>query len=197
LPIATFEICSWASTDGLRLAYRAYPGDATRLPVICLPGLTQWPRFRGSGPAYRRQRPPRAVPRSARAGESDYARDPMTYQPPVYAQDLAGLLAAEITRFIAVGTSLGGILTMALAPGSRAGGGRGAQRYRPGDRSGRPGAHHRLCRPGAQLSHLDARRAACARRWAISIRISHRDWLRLAKRLMALGTGGRIALTMT
>jgi pimeloyl-ACP methyl ester carboxylesterase len=40
----------------------------------------------------------------------------MTYQPPVYAQDLAGLLAAEkITRFIAVGTSLGGILTMMLA----------------------------------------------------------------------------------
>ena len=50
-------------------------------------------------------------------GESAYAKDPMTYVPLTYLQDIEALLdaAGASTRFVAVGTSLGGIVTMLLA----------------------------------------------------------------------------------
>ena len=31
----------WWSNDGLRLHYRDYPGDASRPPILCIPGLTR------------------------------------------------------------------------------------------------------------------------------------------------------------
>ena len=48
--------------------------------------------------------------------ESAYAKDPMSYVPLTYLQDIGRLLAdLAITRFVAVGTSLGGIITMLVA----------------------------------------------------------------------------------
>ena len=106
----------WWSRDGLRLHYRDYAGPADKPPILCLPGLTRNARdfemlanrlagnwrllcldFRGRG-------------------ESAYAKDPLSYVPLTYLQDVEALLAeAGIERFVSVGTSLGGIVTMLLA----------------------------------------------------------------------------------
>jgi pimeloyl-ACP methyl ester carboxylesterase len=49
-------------------------------------------------------------------GLSAYAPDPMTYTPAHYLGDILLLLAGlEIDRFVAIGTSLGGLLTLMLA----------------------------------------------------------------------------------
>lgn len=194
---ATFEIRSWASTDGLRLAYRAYPGDAARLPVICLPGLTRNGRdFEDLAPHIAASGRRVLCPDLRGRGESDYARDPMTYQPPVYAQDLAGLLAAEkITRFIAIGTSLGGILTMALAAG-QPGLVAGAVLNDIGpviDPAGLARITDYVGQGRSYLTWMHAARGLRETMGDIYPDFSIEDWLRLAKRLMALGTGGRIA----
>ena len=39
--MASFEDGYWWSGDGLRLHYRDYPGPASRVPLVCLPGLTR------------------------------------------------------------------------------------------------------------------------------------------------------------
>jgi pimeloyl-ACP methyl ester carboxylesterase len=53
-------------------------------------------------------------------GESGYAKDPMTYVPLTYVQDIEGLLRElNCDRYIAFGTSLGGIVTMLLAGTAR------------------------------------------------------------------------------
>jgi pimeloyl-ACP methyl ester carboxylesterase len=85
-----FTDCHWQSRDGLKLHYRDYPGRNDRPPVLC-------PDMRGRG-------------------DSAYARDSATYNPLQYVEDLGELFAqAGIARFVAVGTSLGGLLTMILA----------------------------------------------------------------------------------
>src|SRR3546814_8406044 len=53
-------------------------------------------------------------------GESAYAKDPMTYVPLTYLQDLEALLRElALERFILFGTSLGGLLTIPLAGNHR------------------------------------------------------------------------------
>ncbi|NKJ41058.1 MULTISPECIES: alpha/beta fold hydrolase [unclassified Novosphingobium] len=194
---AAFEIRSWTSTDGLRLAYRAYAGDNARLPVICLPGLTRNGRDFEDLAAHLAAGGRRVLCPDLRGrGESDYARDPMTYQPPVYAQDLAGLLSAEgITRFIAVGTSLGGILTMMLAAG-QPGLVAGAVLNDIGpviEADGLARISDYVGQGRSYLTWMHAARGLRETMGDIYPDFSIEDWLRLAKRLMALGTGGRIA----
>ena len=68
-------------------------------------------------------------------GDSAYAKDSATYNPLQYADDLAVLLEqAGIERFVSIGTSLGGLLTMIMAM-TDAGSDRrrAAQRCRAGD----------------------------------------------------------------
>ena len=49
-------------------------------------------------------------------GESAYAKDPMTYVPLTYVQDVVALLdELEIARFATIGTSLGGLVSMLMA----------------------------------------------------------------------------------
>ncbi|GHC88766.1 alpha/beta fold hydrolase [Novosphingobium pokkalii] len=196
-----FDLRSWASADGLRLTYRAYAahaaGGGERLPVICLPGLTRNGRdFEDLAPHIAASGRRVLCPDLRGRGESDYARDPMTYQPPVYAQDLAGLLAAEkITRFIAVGTSLGGILTMMLAA-SQQGLVAGAVLNDIGPVIEAEGLARITDYVGQGRSYLTWMHAARGLRETmgeIYPDFAIEDWLRLAKRLMALGTGGRIA----
>lgn len=106
----------WWSKDGLRLHYRDYAGPDDRPPILCLSGLTR--NARDYEP-FARQFAGRwriIVPNMRGRGESAYAEDPMTYVPLVYLQDIEALLAElSIERFIAIGASLGGILTMLLA----------------------------------------------------------------------------------
>lgn len=110
---------SWTTPDGLRLSARDYagaPGKA-RLPVICLHGLTRNARdFEAAAPAIA------ALGRRVLAldmrgrGRSAYDPDPMGYVAPTYAADVIGWARAlGVGRAVFVGTSMGGLITMALA----------------------------------------------------------------------------------
>src|SRR5690606_22634329 len=106
----------WESSDGLRLHYRDYAGDASRPPVICIPGLTRNARD-FEGVASRLAGAWRVICVDLRGrGESGYARDPMSYVPPTYLQDTETLVRAlALRRFVLIGTSLGGLITMLMA----------------------------------------------------------------------------------
>jgi pimeloyl-ACP methyl ester carboxylesterase len=109
----------WSSSDGLSLYARDYAAGSgpARLPVIAIHGLTRnsadfdtiAPLIAQSG------RRVLAVDIRGR-GQSDRAPDPMTYQPQVYAQDVLALMRdLGIERAVFLGTSMGGLITMALA----------------------------------------------------------------------------------
>lgn len=113
----------WRSRDGLDLFARDYPAadgaaaDGPRTPVVCIPGLTRnsldfedvAPWIAGLGH--------RTIAVDLRGrGESDRDPDPRRYRPPTYADDVAALLAhASVPRAILLGTSLGGLVSMAFA----------------------------------------------------------------------------------
>ncbi|WP_336972318.1 alpha/beta hydrolase [Sphingobium aromaticiconvertens] len=107
----------WWSPDGLRLHYRDYSGGADgRPPLLCLPGLTR--NARDFEPlAERLAGEWRLIcPDMRGRAESAQAKDPMTYVPLTYLQDVGRLLTdLAVDRFVAVGTSLGGIITMLFA----------------------------------------------------------------------------------
>jgi pimeloyl-ACP methyl ester carboxylesterase len=107
--------------DGLELYYREYGPDhhadgAERIPVLCLPGLTRNSRdFHDFG---LRLAPQRRVLAMDYRGRGRSARDPdwRNYRPETYISDIFDLLAvADAPKIVAVGTSMGGLLTMGLA----------------------------------------------------------------------------------
>ena len=106
----------WWSNDGLRLHYRDYAGPAERPPIICIPGLTRNARD-FEAVADRLAGDWRLICVELRGrGESAYAKDPLTYVPLTYLQDLEALIRElALDRFILFGTSLGGLITMLLA----------------------------------------------------------------------------------
>lgn len=194
--MADFEDRYWTSGDGLRLHFRLYDGDSARPPVICLPGLTRNARDFEDLAAHLAGKWRVLCPEMRGRGDSDYAKDPMTYQPLQYLQDVEALLAQEgIARFVAIGTSLGGLLTMLLAisnpdriaaavlndigPEVSAA---GLERIRGYVGQGRNFETWMHAARALQESSGDVYPD-----WDIT------DWLRYAKRIMALGTGGRIA----
>ncbi|MGK6323947.1 alpha/beta fold hydrolase [Sphingomonas sp. DT-51] len=197
--MAGFRDVYWWSADGLRLHARDYPGPEgdTAPPLLCLPGLTR--NVRDAEPlvaALAGRRRVLAVEFRGR-GESGYAKDPMSYVPLTYAQDLVALLADQaIERVVAVGTSLGGIVTMLLAgmlPGRIAGallndigpaiepGGLARIRGYVGKPSNYPTWLHAA--RGLQESIADVYPD-----WSIE------QWLAMAKRLYRLNSAGRIVL---
>lgn len=119
----------WTSADGLTLFYRDYPGASgasDRLPVVCLHGLTRNSRdFEALAEHLAAQGRRVIVPEMRGRGQSDYAPDSSTYTPLQYVDDLERLFdELGIARFISIGTSMGGLLTMLLAaakPGRLAG----------------------------------------------------------------------------
>lgn len=106
----------WTSRDGLRLHYRDYAGREDRPPVVCLPGLTRNARD-FADVASRIAGEWRVIcPEMRGRGDSAYAKDWATYNPLQYVEDLVELLDEEgIAQFVAFGTSLGGLMTMILA----------------------------------------------------------------------------------
>lgn len=108
----------WNTPDGMRLYARDYqPQTSTgALPVIAIHGLTRNSAdFTNIAQSLQHQgRRVIAVDVRGR-GKSGRPADPMTYVPPVYAQDIAALLDAQnIEQAIFLGTSMGGLITMAL-----------------------------------------------------------------------------------
>ncbi|WP_209347267.1 alpha/beta hydrolase [Pontixanthobacter sp. CEM42] len=110
----------WDSPDGLKLHFRDYPardGNAAgKIPVLCMHGLTRNARdFAALAEHVSATR--RVIVTEMRGrGESEYAKDSATYNPVTYVGDVLALLAQEeIETFVAVGTSLGGLMTMLMA----------------------------------------------------------------------------------
>ncbi|MBM3570781.1 MAG: alpha/beta hydrolase [Alphaproteobacteria bacterium] len=116
----------FTAQDGLRLYFRDYDRAGRHRPVLlCLPGLARnskdfaalaarlSARYRVIAPDYRGR------------GRSAYDANWRHYHPRVYLDDLRHLLTlAGIHRVVVIGTSLGGILAMALGvvmPGAIAG----------------------------------------------------------------------------
>ena len=106
----------WSSRDGLKLHCRDYPGREDRPPVICLHGLTRNARdFAGLADRIAGEWRVLCIDLRGR-GDSDYAKEASTYTPGQYVEDLIALLEdQQIERFVSVGTSLGGLMTMILA----------------------------------------------------------------------------------
>jgi pimeloyl-ACP methyl ester carboxylesterase len=102
--------------DGLRLHYRDYPGDPSKPPLLCLPGLTRNARdFAEFAERYSPRFRVLALDFRGRA-LSDYDPQPERYMPFTYAKDVIELLdQLQIAKAIFVGTSLGGLVTMAIA----------------------------------------------------------------------------------
>lgn len=192
-----YQVRSWTSRDGLRLHFRDYPGSAARPPVLCLPGLTRNARDFETLATHLSGLGWRVLCIDLRGrGDSDYAKDPVTYNPGQYVEDLEILLQSEgIDRFVPIGTSLGGLLTMLLA---LAGSNRiaaavlndigpvvepeGLDRIRDHVGQGR-----------SFETWMHAARALEEAQGDIFPDFAITDWLRMAKRTMALGSGGRIA----
>lgn len=197
---AAYSDGSWQSRDGLTLRYRDYPGrpekSGDRPPILCIPGLTRNARdFEPVADAFAGEW--RVICAELRGrGESDYAKDSSSYTPVQYAADIAALFEqAGLDRVVVIGTSLGGIVSMLLAPqhAERFAGvvlndigpviePAGLQRIREYVGQGR--SFPTWMHAAWSLKELNA---AAYPDYDIS------DWLRLAKRLMIVGDHRRIA----
>ena len=108
---------TFTSFDGLALYFRDYGPPGTTIPLICLTGLTRnskdfhglATRLLGAGrrvlcPDYRGR------------GRSQYDPAAANYKPETYVRDVIDLAAATgVHKAVFVGTSLGGLVTMAMA----------------------------------------------------------------------------------
>ncbi len=191
----------WTSRDGLKLHYRDYAprsdkGGADRAPVICLPGLTRNARD-FEAVAVRISAEWRVLcPDMRGRGDSAYAKDSATYNPMQYVDDITVMLdEAGISRFAVIGTSLGGLMTMAMAmimPDRIAGAVindvgpvielEGLERIKGYVGQGRTfptWMHAARALEETQSGAFPDNRIA--------------DWLEAAKRVMVLGSNGRIA----
>ncbi|MBN8829423.1 MAG: alpha/beta hydrolase [Sphingomonadales bacterium] len=195
--MAGYEDKYWWSADGLRLHYRDYAGREDRPPIICLPGLTR--NVRDFEPVAERLAGDwRVICVELRGrGESAYAKDPMSYVPLVYLQDL-GLLIDElkVAQFVGLGTSLGGIMLMLLAA-TRRGCLAGALLNDIGPDLAPEGLARiqKFVGTGsAQPTWVHAARAVAEVQGMIYPKYRLADWLRYAKRLYRLTSQGRIVL---
>ena len=108
------------SADGLRLHAKVIGPDNSALPVLCLPGLTRTTDDFDDIACALATDP--SAPRKVMAidyrgrGLSDYDPDPAKYAVPVELGDVLTIAASQgISRAILLGTSRGGLISMALA----------------------------------------------------------------------------------
>ena len=194
-PAAAFADRSWTSGDGLKLHFRDYLGRSDRPPLLCLPGLTRNARD-FADLAQRLAGEWRVLCPDLRGrGDSAYAKDSASYNPVQYADDLELLLADQaIDRFVAIGTSLGGILTMLLAarrPDRIA----GALLNDVGPDLNPVGLGRIRDYVGQARSYptwMHAARAVEETQAQAFPDYQPSDWLAMAKRVMVLGGNGRI-----
>ena len=118
--MATWTDRYWNSADGVKLHYRDYNGNRDRPPILCIPGLTRNARdFEPVADRFAGDWRIIAIDLRGRGG-SAFDPDPSNYKPMVYVADILKMLdQLGIADAVFVGTSLGGICTMALALGDR------------------------------------------------------------------------------
>ncbi|WP_447762112.1 alpha/beta fold hydrolase [Sphingopyxis panaciterrae] len=188
----------WWSGDGVRLHARIYAGpEGTEAapPVLCMPGLARNARdFEAVAPFVAQRRKVIVIEFRGR-GESAYAKDPMTYVPLTYVQDVVGLLdELEIQRFAVIGTSLGGLVAMLMAaslPGRLV----GAVLNDVGpelETAGLERIRDYIGTGGSQPTWIHAARAFAELNGAVYPGHELHDWLRLTKRTHRLTPEGRI-----
>lgn len=185
----------WWSNDNLRLHYRDYAGPAERPPILCIPGLTRNARDFEAVAARLAGRHRIICVELRGRGDSAYAKDSMTYVPLTYVQDIERLIdELKLTRLIAFGTSLGGIVSMLLAatgPGRFA----GVLLNDVGpviERKGLDRIRGYVGKPGAWPTWVHAARALGETNADVYPGYELVDWLRMAKRLYKLNAQGRI-----
>lgn len=115
-----FVELTYRGVGGLALYARDYAGagGAPRCPVICIHGLTRNSGdFEDVAPWIASQGSRRVLVVDVRGrGKSERDSDPARFHPAVYAADTLKLLdEAGIARAVFIGTSMGGIITMAIA----------------------------------------------------------------------------------
>ena len=201
-----YENRYWPSADGLKLHYRDYPGsDGARPPLLCLPGLTRNARDYDALAARLAGRW-RVIAVDLRGrGGSDYAKDPMSYVPATYAQDVAALLRElGVAHYLAVGTSLGGIVTMLLAARQAGSQASEAQPVLGGallndvgpevEAAGLSRIRSYVGRGSTMPTWMHAARAVAEGNGDVYPDWGIEDWLAMAKRLYRLNSAGRIVL---
>ena len=116
MPDPAYRERRFAAQDGLSLHFRDYGDpDSAAIPVLCLGGLTRNARdFDALARRLAAER--RVICLDLRGrGRSDYDPNWRNYRPATYLDDIAQLLSvAGAHRVVAVGTSLGGVLAMAM-----------------------------------------------------------------------------------
>ena len=198
--MARYEDKYWWSNDGLRLHYREYAADkehAARPALLCLPGLTRNARdYEALAERYAGQW--RVIcPEMRGRAESAYSKDSMTYVPLTYVQDVERLLTdIALKKFVALGTSLGGIMTMIMAPTHRDNLA-GALLNDIGPTIEKAGLDRIRAYVGSGGGHptwVHAARALAETQAANFPNYALEDWLAMAKRLYRLNSHGRIVL---
>lgn len=187
----------WWSRDGLRLHYRDYGTENAGPPILCFPGLTRNARDFAVLAEHLSVDWRVIVVEFRGRGDSAYAKDPMTYVPLTYLQDVEALLEElSISRFVAIGTSLGGIVTMLLAS-------TGAERIAGAvlndigpviDGSGLSRIRGYVGKNSWQPTWMHAARLLAESNSEIYPDYGIEDWLAMAKRLYRVNSGGRVVL---
>ena len=195
--MATFENKFWWSRDEVRLHCREYAGPSDRPPILCIPGLTRNARD-FTEVAERLAGDWRVIAIDLRGrGESGYAKDPMSYVPLTYVQDIEALLGElGVSAYVAFGTSLGGIVTMLLAGTARE---RlaGALLNDVGpviETAGLSRIRTYVGKSNTWPTWMHAARAVAEANGDVYPGYDIEDWLAMAKRLYRLNSAGRIVL---
>ncbi|MEG3122984.1 alpha/beta fold hydrolase [Sphingomonas sp. GB1N7] len=195
--MAAYENKYWWSRDEVRLHYRDYSGPSDKPPILCLPGLTRNARD-FSEVAERLAGDWRVIAINLRGrGESGYAKDPMSYVPLTYVQDVEKLLGElGVDSYVAFGTSLGGIVSMLLS---------GTARERLAgvllndvgpeiETAGLSRIRSYVGKSNTWPTWMHAARAVMEANGDVYPGYDIEDWLAMAKRLYRLNSAGRIVL---
>ena len=184
--------------DGLRLHYRDYAGGADgRPPILCMPGLTRNVRdFEGLAERLTPDWRVIAVDFRGR-GDSAYSKNAASYAPLIYALDMQALIRElDLGAFVAVGTSLGGLVTMLMAEAERSRI-RGVVMNDVGpelEAAGLARIRSYVGRSGNWPTWLHAARALAENQRHAYPDYSIQDWLGMAKRLYRLSSAGRVVI---
>lgn len=181
------------SHDGLRLHWRELAAPPGAPALLCLPGLARNARDFESLGRRLAGRWRLVAPDLRGRGESAWAKDSLSYVPLTYVRDLALLVeAAGLTRFVVLGSSLGGQLAMQLGTSAPLAGAVLNDIGPDIEPDGLARLRANVGRGGNWPTWVHAARDLAARNGAVHPNWQLHDWLGFAKRLCRLGPSGRI-----